>query len=65
VNLHHQTVFQAHPGHFGEHLGAEEFCLLGKSASAGQNLAIERSGLGLGKVGGLGSGMAVVGRRAS
>ncbi len=64
MELHGEAVFDAHAGHFGEHLGAEDLLLLGDGA-AGEDAAVERGCGGVVEVGGLGGEMAVVGRGAA
>jgi len=64
MNLHDQPIFQAHLRHLRQHLGTEEF-LLPRIGVAGQHPAKELRCLGRGQVGGLRSGMPVVGCRAA
>ena len=60
VNLHHQAIVKAHPRHLCQHLGAEEFSLLG-IGTAGEDMTKEFRRLDSRKIGGFRCGMAVVG----
>ncbi len=60
VDLHHQPVVQAHAGHLGQHLGAEQLGL-GRGDVPLQQVLEQGLGLDGRQVGGGGGGMAVVG----
>jgi len=55
MELHHETVFDAHACHFGQHLAAEEF-LLGGVGIARDDTVEECCGGALRQVGGLAVG---------
>ncbi len=61
MDLHHQTVIEAHAGHLGEHLRAEELGIA-LARLAGDDLQEQPLGVGLRQVHGLCRTMAVVGR---
>ena len=64
MKLHGEAVLDAHAGHFGEHLGAEDLLLLGDGAT-GEDAAVEGGCCGGVEVGGLGGEMAVIGGGAA
>src|SRR5208282_6927481 len=64
VNLHDQSVVEAHPRHFGQHLRAEEFLLLRISVVC-KHATKELSSLRRGQIRGSCGGMPMVGCRAT
>ena len=60
MDLQHQPVVEAHLGHLGQHLRAEQALVFCRRPACSD--AVEQAGASAGEVGGLGGRMAVVGR---
>ena len=59
VNLHHQTIFNTHTCHLGQHLTAEQFSLFRAGGPSAHHI-IERAAFVEAQIGGGRSGVAVV-----